>query len=65
MGKISKGTPAFGKRAGRTLHIRCRRCGRRAYNVRKKRCGACGYGETAAIRGYKWQTKTLSRARLR
>jgi len=65
VGKISKGTPSFGKRARRTLHIRCRRCGRRAYNVKKKICGACGYGATTTIRRYKWQTKTLNRARLR
>ncbi|TET20542.1 50S ribosomal protein L37e [Candidatus Bathyarchaeota archaeon] len=61
---MSKGTSSFGKRAGKTLHIHCRRCGRRAYHVRKKRCAACGYGESAKIRRYSWQTKTLSRERL-
>ncbi|UCE29418.1 MAG: 50S ribosomal protein L37e [Candidatus Bathyarchaeota archaeon] len=60
----SKGTSSFGKRAHKTLHIKCRRCGRRAYHVRKKRCAACGYGESARIRQYSWQTKTLSRERL-
>jgi len=64
MGKKSKGTSSFGKRMGKTLHIRCRRCGRRAYNVKEKRCAACGYGATTRIRNYAWQTKTLNRERL-
>ncbi|MBS7633077.1 50S ribosomal protein L37e [Candidatus Bathyarchaeota archaeon] len=62
---MGKGTPSFGKRAGKTVHIRCRRCGRRAYHVRKKRCAACGYGESAEIRKYSWQTKNLQRERIR
>ncbi|MEM3576986.1 MAG: 50S ribosomal protein L37e [Candidatus Bathyarchaeia archaeon] len=62
---MGKGTPSFGKRAGKTLHIRCRRCGRRAYNVTKKRCAACGYGETKSIREYSWQTRNLHKERLR
>ncbi|MEM1558649.1 MAG: 50S ribosomal protein L37e, partial [Candidatus Bathyarchaeia archaeon] len=33
-----KGTASMGKYGGETLHIRCRRCGRRSYNVKKKRC---------------------------
>ncbi|MCS7095934.1 MAG: 50S ribosomal protein L37e [Candidatus Bathyarchaeota archaeon] len=61
---MGKGTPSFGKHAGKTVHIRCRRCGRRAYHVRKKRCAACGYGRTKRIRRYCWQTKTLNRERL-
>jgi len=62
---MGKGTSSFGKRAGKTVHIRCRRCGRRAYHVRKKRCAACGYGESTTIRNYSWQTKTLTRNRAR
>ncbi|MEM2341066.1 MAG: 50S ribosomal protein L37e [Candidatus Bathyarchaeia archaeon] len=61
---MTKGTPSFGKRMGKTLHIRCRRCGRRSYNVKKKRCAACGFGESAKIRRYSWQTKTVQRIRL-
>ncbi|MEM2875754.1 MAG: 50S ribosomal protein L37e [Candidatus Bathyarchaeia archaeon] len=61
---MGKGTPSFGKRMGKTLHIRCRRCGRRAYNVKKKRCSACGYGDSPSIRSYSWQTKNLSRIRV-
>ncbi|MCD6325882.1 50S ribosomal protein L37e [Candidatus Bathyarchaeota archaeon] len=59
-----KGTPSFGKRMGKTVHIRCRRCGRRAYHVRKKKCAACGYGVSTRIRRYSWQTKKVSRERL-
>ncbi|MEM2971042.1 MAG: 50S ribosomal protein L37e [Candidatus Bathyarchaeia archaeon] len=62
---MGKGTPSFGKRTGKTVHIRCRRCGRRAYNVAKKRCAACGYGKTTVTRTYSWQTRNLHKERLR
>ncbi|MGC8895983.1 MAG: 50S ribosomal protein L37e [Candidatus Bathyarchaeia archaeon] len=62
---MGKGTPSFGKRAGKTLHIRCRRCGRRAYNVAKKQCAACGYGKTTVIKTYSWRSRNLHRERLR
>ncbi|MEM2118110.1 MAG: 50S ribosomal protein L37e [Candidatus Bathyarchaeia archaeon] len=62
---MGKGTPSFGKRSGRKSHISCRRCGRRAYNVAKKRCAACGYGETTVIKTYSWRTKNIHRERLR
>ncbi|MGQ9460544.1 MAG: 50S ribosomal protein L37e [Candidatus Bathyarchaeaceae archaeon] len=65
MGKTSKGTSSFGRRAGKTRHIMCRRCGRRAYDVKEKRCSACGYGGSTRIRRYSWQTKSLGRERLR
>jgi len=61
---MTKGTPSFGKRMGKTVHIRCRRCGRRSYNVKKKRCAACGFGESARIRRFSWQTKNVQRKRL-
>jgi large subunit ribosomal protein L37e len=61
---MTKGTPSFGKRMGKTVHIRCRRCGRRSYNVKKKRCAACGFGESAKIRRFSWQTKSIQRKRL-
>ncbi|MEJ2242657.1 MAG: 50S ribosomal protein L37e, partial [Candidatus Bathyarchaeota archaeon] len=64
MGKVSKGTSSFGKRAHKTLHIKCRRCGRRSYHVTEKRCSACGYGQSTKIRKYSWQTKTLNGSRL-
>ncbi|MCK4952508.1 50S ribosomal protein L37e [Candidatus Bathyarchaeota archaeon] len=49
---------------GKTLHIRCRRCGRRAYHVRQKKCSACHYGESTRIRQYSWQTRKLNKQRL-
>ncbi|KON30475.1 hypothetical protein AC482_03715 [miscellaneous Crenarchaeota group-15 archaeon DG-45] len=35
---------------GKRVHIRCRRCGRRAYHIRNKKCAACGYGESSKLR---------------
>ncbi|MCD6592767.1 50S ribosomal protein L37e [Candidatus Bathyarchaeota archaeon] len=61
---MGKGTPSFGKRMGKTVHIRCRRCGRRAYHVRKKRCAACGFGASTKIRRYSWQNKKVNRKRI-
>ncbi|HUW48631.1 MAG TPA: 50S ribosomal protein L37e [Patescibacteria group bacterium] len=62
---MGKGTPSFGKRQGKTVHIKCRRCGRRSYHVTKKRCSACGYGDTTFIKSYAWRVKTLHRVRIR
>jgi len=45
-------------------HIRCRRCGRIAFNFSKGFCSACGYGKTAKIRSYGWQTKDFRRKRI-
>ncbi len=53
---MSKGTPSFGKRNKKT-HIMCRRCGQKKYHVRKKVCASCGFGATAKLRSYSWQTK--------
>ena len=60
---MTKGTPSFGKRNKKT-HIRCRRCGRHSYNVRKKRCSACGFGASKKIRRYSWQNKKYNKIRL-
>ncbi|MCK4313748.1 50S ribosomal protein L37e [Candidatus Bathyarchaeota archaeon] len=60
---MGKGTPSFGKHQGKTVHIKCRRCGRRAYNVTKKQCAACGYGKTKTISKHSWRTKNLNRER--
>jgi len=49
---------------GKTLHIRCRRCGRRAYHVTKRQCSACGYGESPRTKRYSWRTKSVNRRRL-
>ncbi len=59
---MTKGTPSMGKK-NRISHIRCRRCGRVAYRIDKKYCAACGYGKSAKIRTYSWQTHTVGGAR--
>jgi large subunit ribosomal protein L37e len=55
---VGKGTPSFGKK-NKKVHIICRRCGRRSYHIRDKRCSACGFGKSARIRKYAWQWKTV------
>ncbi|MFB0557737.1 MAG: 50S ribosomal protein L37e [Candidatus Bathyarchaeia archaeon] len=47
---------------GKRVHIRCRRCGRRAYHIRQKVCSACGYGGSSRIRKNSWRTKKLNRS---
>jgi len=61
---MSKGTPSFGKHQKRT-HVLCRRCGRRSFHIRKRKCSACGYGSTSKLRGYKWQNRDIRRNRKR
>jgi large subunit ribosomal protein L37e len=60
-----KGTPSFGKMNRSPTHIRCRRCGRNSFNVRKGYCAACGFGRSKKIRRHSWQTKKVTRERLR
>lgn len=60
-----KGTASMGKYGGETLHIRCRRCGRRSYNVKKKRCAACHYGESSKIARYSWKSRKVNRERIK
>jgi large subunit ribosomal protein L37e len=55
---VGKGTPSFGKK-NKKVHIICRRCGRRSYHIREKRCSACGFGRSSKIRKYAWQWKTV------
>ena len=50
-----KGTPSFGKMNKNKTHIRCRRCGRHSFNVRKGYCVACGYGKSKRMRRFSWQ----------
>ena len=49
-----KGTASMGKKSTGKTHIRCRRCGKRAYHVRHKRCASCGY-PSKRMRGYSWK----------
>ena len=55
---MSKGTASHGKKTGKLTHIRCRRCGKRAYHIRKKKCASCGDGDTARLRKFNWNKKT-------
>ncbi len=54
---MGKGTASMGKKSGKVTHIPCRRCGKHAYHIRKKRCASCGFGATATIRRYTWNKK--------
>ena len=54
---MSDGTSAQGKK-NTTTHVKCRRCGEKAYHVKKKQCASCGFGKTAKRREYAWQGKT-------
>jgi len=60
-----KGTPSMGKRSKGKTHIRCRRCGRHAYNVAKGYCAACGFGHSKKIRRYSWAAKKVNRVRIK
>ena len=63
-----KGTTSFGKKIG-LKHVRCRRCGRVSYHLKKQMCAACGFKNRAKnpakIRNYSWQTKNVRRKRIR
>lgn len=50
---MTKGTTSKGKNQKKT-HVVCRRCGKRAYHVRKKQCASCGFGASAKRRDYAW-----------
>ncbi|MCD6509095.1 MAG: 50S ribosomal protein L37e [Thermoprotei archaeon] len=62
---MTKGTPSMGKRSKGKTHIRCRRCGRHAYNVQKHYCAACGFGRSSRMRRYSWQNKKVNRVRIK
>lgn len=49
---MGTGTPSL--KGGKRTHMRCRRCGRHAYHMQKKRCSSCGFGATAKLRNYRW-----------
>ncbi|MFO7991891.1 MAG: 50S ribosomal protein L37e [Thermoplasmata archaeon] len=51
---MSKGTPSQGKKSKGKTHIRCRRCGKKAFNMQKGVCASCGFGKTAKRRNYSW-----------
>jgi len=49
---MGTGTPSL--KGGKRTHMVCRRCGRHAYHMQKKRCSSCGFGATAKLRNYTW-----------
>ncbi|HIJ97623.1 TPA: 50S ribosomal protein L37e [archaeon] len=51
-----KGTPSRGKHTKRS-HVRCRRCGYRSMHTRKQVCAHCGFGKSAKLKQYSWQSK--------
>ncbi|WP_012194254.1 50S ribosomal protein L37e [Methanococcus maripaludis] len=57
---MTKGTPSQGKHNKGSNHIVCRRCGRRAFHVRKKVCAACGFGKSSKIKRFAWQWKKVT-----
>ncbi|OGI15007.1 50S ribosomal protein L37e [Candidatus Micrarchaeota archaeon RBG_16_49_10] len=59
---MSKGTPSKGKHNKRS-HVLCRRCGKRAFHIRKRECSACGYGSSSKLQTYAWQRRTLNGVR--
>jgi len=55
---MTKGTPSMGKKSGKKNFIRCRRCGKASYHIRKKKCSSCGYGASPRIRVFSWIKKS-------
>jgi large subunit ribosomal protein L37e len=54
---MGKGTPS--KSGGKKTHTMCRRCGKHAFHVQKRRCAACGFGQTSKMRQYNWAKTRL------
>ena len=49
---MTKGTTS--KSGGKKTHVICRRCGKHTFHIRKRRCAACGFGETSKMRQFNW-----------
>lgn len=56
---MSKGTPSFGKKKKQT-HGKCRRCGRKSYNLSKGICTACGFGKHKKMKNENWKNKKVT-----
>jgi len=54
---MSKGTASHGKKSGKKNMIYCRRCGKRTFHIRHKKCASCGFGGSAKLRDYAWKKK--------
>ncbi|RLJ04762.1 MAG: 50S ribosomal protein L37e [Candidatus Aenigmatarchaeota archaeon] len=55
---MSKGKPSFGKH-NKITHIRCRRCGRHSYHIKRGECSACGFGKSSKLKIHKNRNKTI------
>ncbi|MBR9681676.1 MAG: 50S ribosomal protein L37e [Candidatus Altiarchaeota archaeon] len=54
---MTKGTPSFGKRNKRRLHLMCRRCGKSGLNRKTKICVKCGFGRSSHLKNREWGRK--------
>lgn len=54
-----KGTSSFGKKKKGT-HGRCRRCGKKSFNLSKGQCAACGFGRTKKLKNENWKNKKIT-----
>ncbi|MHA1865485.1 MAG: 50S ribosomal protein L37e [Candidatus Heimdallarchaeaceae archaeon] len=52
---MGDGTASMGKKSGKKNFIKCRRCGKGSYHIRKKVCSSCGFGNSAKLRNYNWK----------
>ena len=52
-----KGTASMGRKSGKKNFIRCRRCGKPTYHIRKKKCSSCGFGKSKRMRHYNFLKK--------
>ncbi|MBS3126121.1 50S ribosomal protein L37e [Candidatus Woesearchaeota archaeon] len=54
---MTKGTPSMGRKSGKYNMVHCRRCGKKTFHVRKKKCSSCGFGKSPKMRRYSWTKK--------
>ncbi len=48
-GKLRKG------KRNKKVHGTCRRCGEKAFHLKKGVCASCGFGKSKKRRDYNWQ----------
>jgi large subunit ribosomal protein L37e len=58
-------TASMGLHNRKSPHVKCRRCGKNSYLKRKGYCSHCGYGRTAKIKSYAWQSKKVNGKRIK
>ncbi|KAM3134404.1 60S ribosomal protein L37 [Paramecium bursaria] len=57
---MARGTPAIGKRHQKT-HTFCKRCGKQAYHIQKKKCATCAYPASRTRMYSGWGLKVARR----